>query len=172
MVVQPIDKAALADHVIDRTRRKRNDDGLVLTDPPEELTLLMTGQLAHRIQDQDEVPTGRQREVGRLTLGVEYVLRAVRLNCLEQVVAFRGVQVADNQNIGAAALRQKPQFRECVANRTSHLGVTRCDPLGKHAHAGCKLPTQQKRATIWLSLLNRFSHLTRIERRLNRNYET
>ena len=105
MVVQPIDKAALADHVVDRTRRKRNDDGLVLADPPEELTLLVTGQVAHRIQDQDEVFTVRQREVGRLMLSVENVLPAVCLYCFEQVVAFGGVQAANDQNIGTAALR-------------------------------------------------------------------
>jgi len=105
VVVEPIDKSPLAHHVVNRTRRKRHDDGLVLADPPEELTLLVTRQLADGIQDQDTVPIVRQREGGRLTLGVEDVLPAMRFECLEQVVAFRRIQVADNQNIGTAALR-------------------------------------------------------------------
>jgi hypothetical protein len=92
---------------------------VVLPNPPEEPTLLVLGQATRIINDNDEVAVrGKQETVG--TLRMESVETASRLDCLKDVFAFPRRQLADNQKVGAAALRELPPVIDYAESRTDH----------------------------------------------------
>ena len=77
---------------------------MVLLDPSQEPTLLVIGQATRVIKDKNDIAMVEKQET-LVTLDVEYVEAASRLDGLNDVLAFPRTQLADNQKIGTIALR-------------------------------------------------------------------